>query len=171
MTSSLSENEKFLTRHYLRIVATGKGSRAVAILIPKNLQKYFSMVDDIKHKTAAWFSAQNTYFFTYPHSNRWIDGCSVISRYAKQCGAKRPELLTSSCLRKHIATVTQVLNLKAMKSTNSQNLWDTPLGHMNNFISKSNILLFETCFFIPNILISDCPRTYIKWQKFLKFCS
>lgn len=113
LTLSLSENEKILTQHYLRIVAIGKGSRAVTLLIPKNLQKYFSMIDDIRHNTPTWFSSHSTYFFTYPHSNRWIDGCSVIRRYAKQSGAKNPELLTSSRLRKHIATVTQVLNLKS----------------------------------------------------------
>ncbi|CAH0549886.1 unnamed protein product [Brassicogethes aeneus] len=35
-----------------------------------------------------------------------------MRKYAKQCGAKNPELLTSCRLRKHIATVTQILSLK-----------------------------------------------------------
>lgn len=60
-----------------------------------------------------FFSPQNKYFFTYPKSMRWINGCSVIRKYAKLCGAKNPELLTSCRLRKHIATVTQVLSLKS----------------------------------------------------------
>ncbi|RZC38111.1 uncharacterized protein BDFB_012102, partial [Asbolus verrucosus] len=111
ITSSLSEKEKILTQHYKKIVAIGKGSRPVTILIPKKLQNYFSMVNSIR-SNFNWFSSKNCYFFTYPKSLKWIDGCSVIRKYAKICGAKNPELLTSCRFRKHIATVSQVLDLK-----------------------------------------------------------
>lgn len=111
LVNSLNENEKLLTRHYKKIVSIGKGIRAVAILIPKNLQKFFSTILQIRLQ-GAWFSEENTYFFTYPNSQRWIDGCAAIRKYAKMCGAKHPSLLTSCRLRKHIATVTQVLSLK-----------------------------------------------------------
>nr|CAI5836557.1 unnamed protein product [Callosobruchus analis] len=57
-------------------------------------------------------SPNNVYFFTYPKSLKWIDGCSVIRKYAKMCDTKHPELLTSCRLRKHIATVSQLLSLK-----------------------------------------------------------
>lgn len=111
MASSLTENERILTRHYKRITNIGKGSRPVTILIPKTLQKYFSMLCTIRSSTD-WFPCENNYFFTYPQSIRWINGCSIIRKYAKISGAKNPELLTSSRLRKHIATVTQILSLK-----------------------------------------------------------
>jgi hypothetical protein len=48
----------------------------------------------------------------YPKSQKWIDGCSAIRKYAKLSEAAKPELLTSCRLRKHIATVTQVLSLR-----------------------------------------------------------
>lgn len=111
LVSSLTENEKVLTQNYKRIVAIGKGSRPVTLLIPKNLQKFFSMVYNLRINST-WFPPENAYFFTYPKSVRWIDGCSVIRKYAKMSAAKYPELLTSCRLRKHIATVTQVLSLK-----------------------------------------------------------
>ncbi|KAJ8970650.1 hypothetical protein NQ314_001088 [Rhamnusium bicolor] len=88
--SSLSENEKILTKHYKKIVAIGKGSRAVTILIPKVLQKFFSTICSLR-TNSTWFSPDNTYFFTYPQSMRWIDGCAVIRKYAKMCGAKASE--------------------------------------------------------------------------------
>lgn len=110
-TEALTEKEKILTQNYMRIVAIGKGSRSVVILIPKNFQKYFSMIYNIR-QNSTWFPPENTYFFTYPKSLRWINGCNVIRKYSKKCNAKHPELLTSSRLRKHIATVTQVLSLK-----------------------------------------------------------
>lgn len=111
MATSLTENEKILTKQYKRIVSIGKGSRPVTILIPKNIQRYFRILSVLRNNTT-WFSVENTYFFTYPYSMKWINGCAVIRKYAKNCKAKDPELLTSCRLRKHIATVTQVLSLK-----------------------------------------------------------
>nr|CAI5833208.1 unnamed protein product [Callosobruchus analis]CAI5835642.1 unnamed protein product [Callosobruchus analis]CAI5837341.1 unnamed protein product [Callosobruchus analis]CAI5841072.1 unnamed protein product [Callosobruchus analis]CAI5842310.1 unnamed protein product [Callosobruchus analis] len=110
-TESLSENEKLLTQNYRRLISVGKGSRPVTILIPKSLQKYFSLLYNLRQNTT-WFSPNNVYFFTYPKSLKWIDGCSVIRKYAKMCDTKHPELLTSCRLRKHIATVSQLLSLK-----------------------------------------------------------
>lgn len=110
LTESLTENEKLLTANYKRIMSIGKGSRPVTILIPKKMQKYYSML--CKLRKEAWFPPDNTYFFTYPSSRHWVSGCSVMRKYATLCGAKHPELLTSCRLRKHIATVTQLLDLK-----------------------------------------------------------
>lgn len=109
-TASLTEGEKILTQNYCKIATIGKGSRPVTILIPKPIQKYFSMI--CKLRKEPWFPEGNIYFFTYPKSKFWIDGCSVMRKYAAICGAKHPELLTSNRLRKHIATVTQLLGLK-----------------------------------------------------------
>lgn len=61
MTTSLSENEKLLTQHYKRIIAIGKGSRAVINLIPKNIQNYFTMIQSFR-TTTTWFHTTNTYF-------------------------------------------------------------------------------------------------------------
>nr|CAI5827061.1 unnamed protein product [Callosobruchus analis] len=108
--ASLTENEKILTQNYCKITTIGKGSRPVTILIPRHIQKYFSMI--CKFRKEKWFPEENVYFFTYPNSKFWIDGCSVIRKYAALCGAKHPELLTSNRLRKHIASVTQLLGLK-----------------------------------------------------------
>lgn len=111
MCKSLSASEKILTNNYKRIISVGKGTKSASILIPRCLQKYYSLIEDLRHNPT-WFPPQNIYFFTYPYSLKWINGCSILSKYGKLCKAKDPALLTSSRLRKHIATVTQVLNLK-----------------------------------------------------------
>nr|CAI5858945.1 unnamed protein product [Callosobruchus analis] len=103
-TESLSENEKLLTQNYRRLISVGKGSRPVTILIPKSLQKYFSLLYNLRQNTT-WFSPNNVYFFTYPKSLKWIDGCSVIRKYAKIV----VDILSP---KKHIATVSQLLSLK-----------------------------------------------------------
>lgn len=110
LTDSLTESEKIMTQNYKKIISIGKGSKPVTILIPKKLQKYYVLISRLREQP--WFPMENIYFFTYPHSNHWIDGCTVIRKYALQCDAKYPELLTSNRLRKHIATTTQLLNLK-----------------------------------------------------------
>ena len=38
--------------------------------------------------------------------------CTILRKFATECGAEKPQFLTSTCLRKHIAVVTQLLNLK-----------------------------------------------------------
>ncbi|KAJ8950215.1 hypothetical protein NQ314_007967 [Rhamnusium bicolor] len=110
IANSLTENERILTQNYRRIISIGKGSRPVTILIPKKMFKYYSLLCKLRNES--WFASGNTYFFTYPKSEHWIDACSVIRKYAGLCNAKYPELLTSCRLRKHIATVTQLLNLQ-----------------------------------------------------------
>lgn len=73
--------------------------------------KYYKLLSTVREEP--WFPVDNTYFFTYPDTKFWIDGCSAIRKYAKLSNAKYPNLLTSCKLRKHIATVTQLLNLQS----------------------------------------------------------
>ena len=54
----------------------------------------------------------NMYMFARPGALSAYRGGDCIQQYAKECGAKHPEVLTSTRLRKHIATMSQVLNLQ-----------------------------------------------------------
>lgn len=113
-TAALTDSEKILLQNFVRLESGGKWGRNVPVLIPKTpTMDYYNMIFSIRksHK-GDWFPEENKYFFTFPNSNRWIDAASVIQRYARQCGASRSQLLTSNRLRKHIATTTQILNLK-----------------------------------------------------------
>lgn len=109
--ASLSESEKLLTSQYRRLKSIGKGTRDAIILLPKKLQKYYTKICEIRNNQP-WFPTQNVFLFVYPNGRNCINGANVIRKYAVKCGAKKPELLTCLRLRKHIATVTQVLNLQ-----------------------------------------------------------
>ncbi|KAI4464786.1 hypothetical protein MML48_3g00014709 [Holotrichia oblita] len=50
-SSVLTESEKVLTSTYKRVVAGGKGSRAITILFPKNLQKYIDLLLEIRRES------------------------------------------------------------------------------------------------------------------------
>ncbi|XP_060517499.1 uncharacterized protein LOC132696596 [Cylas formicarius] len=47
-----------------------------------------------------------------PGSKKWISGANVIRRLAIKCGAKHPQLLTSTRFRKHIATTLQLMTMQ-----------------------------------------------------------
>ncbi|KAF2891051.1 hypothetical protein ILUMI_15122, partial [Ignelater luminosus] len=47
----LTESERTLTSSYKRVVAGGKGSRAIVILFPPNVQEYINLLLEIRNKT------------------------------------------------------------------------------------------------------------------------
>lgn len=53
----------------------------------------------------------NPYVFGKCRKDGFLRGCDCLRTVARKCGAKKPENLTSTRLRKHIATVSQILNL------------------------------------------------------------
>lgn len=66
---------------------------------------------EIRSKTT-FVLRDNPYLFAQVNnSNQWINGSSILRKYAVVCGAQHPLSLTSSRLRKQIATVLQILNL------------------------------------------------------------
>ncbi|KAJ8286547.1 hypothetical protein GJAV_G00040410 [Gymnothorax javanicus] len=54
----------------------------------------------------------NKYVFAKPKSDSRIRGSDCLRKFASLCDAKYPETLTSTQLRKHIATLCQIMNLK-----------------------------------------------------------
>ena len=54
----------------------------------------------------------NCYVFAQPRSGSHLRGADVIRKFANECGAQNPQALRGTDLRKHVATISQVLNLK-----------------------------------------------------------
>lgn len=104
----ISETEKLLMQSFKRIVIRGKRGRGVPVLISKDVQEHLDIIlkcrDDISHKA-------NNYLFGNPNSDKPIVGYKVLRKYATLCGAKNPDALTCTRLRKHLATLTQLFNM------------------------------------------------------------
>lgn len=95
---------------FKRIVMFGKGSKPVPILFTKLMQTYIDLLLAVQKKTQI-IPKSNIYVFANPGSeDRWINGPSVLRKFAHKCGAKNPELLTSTRFRKQIAT--QLMNFE-----------------------------------------------------------
>ena len=111
VASSLSSLEKELLKTMARVEMRGKRGRKVAVLLTKAHHHQMELLN--KTREMANIDPGNVYQF--PRSGTCktpLCSCMVLRRFASECGAEKPELLTSTCLRKHIAVVTQLLNLK-----------------------------------------------------------
>lgn len=109
--NSLQNSEKELAKHFKRIITTGKGSKSIPILFSKKVQEYIGTLLEVR-KVTTFVPQENPFLFALTGSSfKWVDGSTTLRKYALKCGAKNPDTLTSSRLRKQIATVLQILNL------------------------------------------------------------
>ncbi|KAJ8944579.1 hypothetical protein NQ314_009450 [Rhamnusium bicolor] len=110
----MQKSENILTQKYKRVLNSGKGSRAVVILIPEQLQKF---IDTLLQFRGKYISDKNEDVFAVPRSKiKWGQGDVAIRNLTKKFDLQRPDAITSNKLRKHIATVTQILSLSKEKS-------------------------------------------------------
>ncbi|KAF3856684.1 hypothetical protein F7725_017407 [Dissostichus mawsoni] len=98
----LSKFEQKLCKHFSRVEIRGKRGRKVAVLLSPD------MVDALKQL----LSKKKNVEFQKTTISCLQDLNDCLRIYANECGAKNPELLRSTQLRKHVATLSQVLNLK-----------------------------------------------------------
>lgn len=68
---------------------------------------------------------ENPFFFSRPEADTHLRGLDAIRQFAKECGAMHPETLSSTKLRKHISTLSMVLNLR----DNEMDILANFLGH------------------------------------------
>ncbi|KAK4887391.1 hypothetical protein RN001_003662 [Aquatica leii] len=108
---ALTENEISLSKHFKRVVTIGKGNKPVPILFSRKAQEYMNTLLLVREKTD-FVPKENPFLFALIRtSSKWVNGSTVLRKFAENCGAKNPSTLTSSRLRKQIATVLQILNL------------------------------------------------------------
>lgn len=70
--NALTETEKILTKKYKRVTNSGKGSRAVIILVPEMLQKNIEILLQYREK---YIESTNDYLFATPGSKvKWGKG-------------------------------------------------------------------------------------------------
>lgn len=106
----LTELEKKLAKHFDRVEIRGKRSRMVPVLLTPDM--IVAMNHLVKKRNVCQVHTDNIYLFARPGVLSHYRGSDCLRRYAHQCGAKYPEALTSTRLRKQVATLSTVLNLK-----------------------------------------------------------
>ncbi|XP_049446940.1 uncharacterized protein LOC125897585 [Epinephelus fuscoguttatus] len=109
---SLTPFEKKLIENLIMIEVQGKRGCKVSVMFPTNVRESMELLIETRDKVG--ISQSNPYIFARPcyGSQEHIRGCDSIKRYALSCGVRRPENLTPTKLSKHVATISQILNLK-----------------------------------------------------------
>lgn len=121
----VTPTEKILLRVFKRIVIRGKRGRGVPVLFSSDVQEHIEVLLKSREKI---LNKNNPYLFGNVSTLQPICGYKVITKYAKLSGAKNPDAITATKLRKHLATLTQVLNM----SENDLEQLSTFMGHTVN---------------------------------------
>ena len=108
---SLSETEKCLLQTLSRVEIRGKKGRTVPVLLPRKLEQNIDLL--LRWRQEAGVAKDNEYVFARPNfgSLEPLRSSDVLRNFAKEAGLTNPHHITSTKLRKHVATVAQVLKL------------------------------------------------------------
>nr|XP_023656329.1 uncharacterized protein LOC111838017 isoform X1 [Paramormyrops kingsleyae] len=107
---SLSECEKKLCSHFTRVVLMDKNEHKFAVLLPPEVVRALELL--IMRRKECGIPKDNPHLFAVPKCMSHYKGHDCLKTYASECGARHPEHLTSTQLRKQIAATSQILNLK-----------------------------------------------------------
>jgi len=111
--NSLSPLEQHLLKFYTRIEIPGKRSNYVPLLMTDDQTRALSFITNAEYRQRAGIHQSNT--FVFPLGKRSLShtrGHDALRHFSSCCDAENPDNLRSSRLRKHIATMSQILNLR-----------------------------------------------------------
>lgn len=109
MALCLTPLENKMCDFFTRVEIRGKRGRGVPVLLKPSMVSAMELLADTRELCGV--SKENIYMFARPGASSAYRGGECIQMFARESGAKHPEVLTSTRLRKHIATMSQVLNL------------------------------------------------------------
>lgn len=112
VTKSLSEFEKKLCTNLRRLEVRGKRGRKVPLILTKRNEEAIQLL--VKVRDCIGVSSSNPYVFAVVSNNsgNFIRGNDALRKHVLLSHLKRPDVITSTKLRKHIATLSQLLNLE-----------------------------------------------------------
>lgn len=144
--SSLSVVERELTKKFKIIVVRGKRGRGVPTLFTPKIQKALSILVLISIQET-FCDKNNEYLYgTLNTNNSCLRASEVLRKMANASGVKNPSALTSTKLRKQVATVAQLLNFNEGDVEQLANF----MGHSKD-IHKTFYCLPESVFQIAKV--------------------
>lgn len=95
----------------MRIAIVGKRGRKVPVLLTPLMWESLDAITESREECGVL--KDNGYLSAFPQSDHYLGACDCMRQFVSECAdMKIPEALTSIKLRKHIATLSTVLNLK-----------------------------------------------------------
>ncbi|XP_026081500.1 uncharacterized protein LOC113058050 [Carassius auratus] len=110
VVKSLTKLERELCNELTRLEIQGKRGKKVPVLLTKDMLESMDLLNE--SRSTVGISEANPYVFARLGALTHIRGSDCLRKFSKTCGAKDPKSLTSTKLRKQIATLSQIMNLK-----------------------------------------------------------
>nr|CAI5848195.1 unnamed protein product [Callosobruchus analis] len=107
-THAVSQPEEILLKSLKRVVIRGKRGRGVPVLFSSDVQEHIKYILELRDH---FVPKDNPYLFAAARSASHLIGYKILMKHAKRSGAKNPSAITSTRLRKHLATLSQLFNL------------------------------------------------------------
>lgn len=109
---ALTNLEKRFTAQMSRVEITGKRERTVAVLLSHQMKS--GLEEIMKHRPFMGINVKNKHVFciTTNDSLSYIRGGEVLKEYGNSAGLKRPDAIRATKLRKHVATMSQLMSFK-----------------------------------------------------------
>lgn len=105
--------EQKLCKSLHRIEIVGKRGRSVPVLLTADMNEWMRKVVCPETRHVAGVDPSNVYIFASRYGSVFhLRGTDTLREHSSKCGAKQPELIRSTRLRKQVATLSQILNLK-----------------------------------------------------------
>nr|CAI5858713.1 unnamed protein product [Callosobruchus analis] len=127
----VTQAEKVLIKNLKRVVIRGKRGRGVPVMFSSDVQKHIEELRRVRNNFMS--KEENPYLFGKPGLCGPIQGYKIIAKYANACGAKNPQAITCTRLRKHLATLSQLFNLSENEIERLSNF----MGHTTGVHKKS----------------------------------
>lgn len=108
----LTSFEQKLARTLTRIEVRGKRGRPVPILLTPLMKTSCQVLCSAVNRQIMEVCDNNFLFGIRNTTSSTYRGCDVLREYSEKCGAKEPSLLRGTKLRKQLAIMTQLVNLK-----------------------------------------------------------
>ncbi|XP_071828561.1 uncharacterized protein [Apostichopus japonicus] len=143
---SLPVAQKIASKRLSLIMTRGKRDRGVPVMLTPNMKDSIEILNNTRE--LAGVDPQNPYIFACPsgESLQPLRGYDCLHKYAQQCGAQNPERLTATNMRKHLATLSQILNLSESELEQLAN----HLGH-NISVHKEYYRLPQDVIFLAKV--------------------
>lgn len=119
--STLNEFEKTLCKSNLRVEINGKRGRKVPVLFTEEMKKSIDILLEAREEAGV----TQPYLFSRPGISKPYRGTDCIRKFCNLAQLQNPSAITSTKLRKQLATLAQILNL----SETSQDILATFQGH------------------------------------------
>ena len=112
--ASLSTFERKLCSCFKRIELRGKHGKKVPVLLTKEMQNGMALL--IKLRKVIGTNPKNPYVFGVAtnQSRKYVRGCDAMRKHVQKNILKCPEAIYATNLRKHVATLSQIINLAEM---------------------------------------------------------